>query len=277
MGVILSLAFLYTSIAVIHELVRVKALKWNATAYSLFWMTYSMFGVLCVDLIYMTNTWGADKIEYWYNSRSALFIYFIVPAGIIVDFEIGVTWIDLYDRTQKMSKSSSKRLKALRIFLRLVAFTISWGFLLWVSLGGTLHLLVSALMPSVVGIIFIVVASNVIIRTLCPDKKDQSNPNWKVAEAIRRAVKYALTSKTLEIIALLGMAVTPRHPQLGYTYAIFNTLYFWATNFRQWGWLHYLIYANRKNLTRYANENVSAFFGFATIPINKKLASMRRR
>jgi hypothetical protein len=112
------------------------------------------------------------------------------------------------------------------------------------------------------------IAGFLITKTLCPNKKDTANPNWKVAAAISRGVKHTIGAKILEIIALLGMGFTGKHPTLGYTYGYFNILYFWFTTFRMWGWLHYLIYGSRKHLKKYASENASAYFGFTTIGIN---------
>jgi hypothetical protein len=104
--------------------------------------------------------------------------------------------------------------------------------------------------------------------------KDTANPNWKVAAAISRGVKHTIGAKILEIIALLGMGFTGKHPVLGYTYGYFNILYFWSATFRMWGWLHYLIYGSRKHLQKYASENASAYFGFTTIGINRASSRM---
>lgn len=147
---LMTTAFIYTDVAVLRELKRAKALKWNATAYSLVFMLIAAVSKFFVDFIYLTNTWDGDKTEFWYHSRSILFVYFIIPFNAIIDFEIGVTWIDLYDRTNKMSKSSSYLIKALRVLSRLTAFIFSFGFLLFVMFGGMMHLLFSALAPSVV-------------------------------------------------------------------------------------------------------------------------------
>ena len=136
-----------------------------------------------------------------------------------------------------MSKSSSRALKVLRYALRTAAFIMSFGFVIWTSMGGILDLLISALMPSVMGIIFLSIAGYLITKTLCPDNKDVANPNWKVSAAIRRAVKHGVGAKFLEIIGLLGMAVTGRHPQLGYVYGYFNILFFSMCAFAMWGWL----------------------------------------
>jgi len=215
--------------------------------------------------------------EFWYHSRTILFTYFLMPFNVIIDFEIGVTWIDLYDRTNKMSKSSSRFIKALRWILRLVAFIMSFGFILFVAFGGMMNLLVSALAPSVVGLFFVAIAGYLITKTLCPSKKDTANPNWKVAAAIRRGVKHTIGSKIIEVIALLGMGVSGKHPALGYTYGYFNILFFWFSTFRLWGWLHYLIYGNRKHLKKYSTENASAYFGFSTIGLNKTVTSYSSR
>lgn len=247
-GVLLNAGLIYTDIAVIKELVRVKALKWNATTYSLFILLWTSFGLLCVDLIYLFNMWDADKTEFWYRTREMFFTYCIVVINIIVDFEVGVTWIDLYDRTNRMSKSTSKVLKGLRWGLRSVALALTLTFFFMAKSGGILNLLISALGPSVVGMIFVTIGGRLIARTLCPDKKDVANPNWKIAEAIRRAVKHAAGTHFLQMIGLVGMAVTGRHPQLGYLYGLFCALYFFSHAVRMWAWLHYLIYGMSRRL-----------------------------
>lgn len=58
---LMTAAFVYTDIAVIRELKRAKALKWNATAYALVFMLLASVSILFVDLIYLTNTWDGDR------------------------------------------------------------------------------------------------------------------------------------------------------------------------------------------------------------------------
>jgi hypothetical protein len=77
-------------------------------------------------------------------------------------------------------------------------------------------------------------------------------------------VKHTIGAKILEIIALLGMGFTGKHPILGYTYGYFIIQYFWFTTFRMWGWLHYNS-RSRKHLKKYASEKASAYLGFTTI------------
>ncbi len=91
-------AAMYTTAIVLRELVRAKALKWNATAYSLvFLFIYAISGCI-IALTYFSNNFGGDPVEFWYNSRSIVFFYLRSPSELIVDFEICCTWIDLYDR-----------------------------------------------------------------------------------------------------------------------------------------------------------------------------------
>ena len=63
-SIILTLCFVYTDVCVIRELFRVKALKWNATCYTLFFMLWAGVSLVFVNLIYLLNTWDADKTEY---------------------------------------------------------------------------------------------------------------------------------------------------------------------------------------------------------------------
>lgn len=97
-GVILTACAIYTLTSVIIELIRVRAMKFNATSYSMFFLLWAGWSLFFTHLIYFLNTLDADKVEYWYDSRTVLFTYAVFPLNAIIDFEIGVTWIDLYDR-----------------------------------------------------------------------------------------------------------------------------------------------------------------------------------
>ena len=271
-------AFLYTCVAVIREMIRVKALRFNATAYALITMAYASLGILGVDLVYVINQFGGDRDTYLYYYRTILFSWFCIPCMTIIDFEICVTWIDLYDRTNKMSKSSSKMTKALRILCRIISLFLTFGFqYVGIASGTILGLFIAAMLPNVCGIVALSIGSPLILKTLCPDKKDVSNPNWKIAEAIRRAVKHGIGSKLIELIALTGMAFTSRSPTIGYTYGVWNFLYWFATMFRMWGWLQYVIYGSRKHLKKYSAAKSSSYFGFSTIGLNKTLTTASSR
>lgn len=213
-----------------------------------------------------------------YYYRTILFSWFCIPCMTIIDFEICVTWIDLYDRTNKMSKSSSKMTKALRILCRIISLFLTFGFqYVGIASGTILGLFIAAMLPNVCGIVALSIGSPLILKTLCPDKKDVSNPNWKIAEAIRRAVKHGIGSKLIELVALTGMAFTSRNPAIGYTYGVWNFMYWSATMFRMWGWLQYVIYGSRKHLKRYSTAKSSSYFGFSTIGLNKTLTTASSR
>lgn len=170
-----------------------------------------------------------------------------------------------------MSKSSSMGIKVFRWVLRVMALFLSVGAILYTASGGLLGLLWGNFGPSIVGCVFVLIGGNLIVHTLCPDKNDVANPNWKVAEAIRRAVKHSTGGRCMEMLGLIMMIYTGRHPLVGYTYAAGNITYFSGYTLRIWGWLHYIIYGSRKHLKKYATENASAYFGFSTIGLNKTL------
>mmetsp|Transcript_7803 Transcript_7803/g.16922 ORF Transcript_7803/g.16922 Transcript_7803/m.16922 type:complete len:409 (+) Transcript_7803:110-1336(+) len=263
----------HTTIVVIRELWRSKALKWNASSYSLFYMVWASAAVVAFLLIQIFNVVGLDKKEFWFKHRSYLFAYGIIPPNGIIDYEIGVTWIDLYDRTNKMSKSSSKSLKILRYFLRFIAFGQTIVFAILQGQSSLLATYISALAPSVTGGLFIAVGGKIILKTICPDKKDVSNPNFKVAQAIRRAVQQNIVCRFLEFVALMGWGITMRNAVLTPIYCSVTTMYYTAYMIRLWGWLQYLIFGSRKHLKKYANNASSAYFGFSTIGLNKTLTT----
>mmetsp|Transcript_15878 Transcript_15878/g.33319 ORF Transcript_15878/g.33319 Transcript_15878/m.33319 type:complete len:391 (-) Transcript_15878:95-1267(-) len=264
-----SVAFFYTAVVIIVELIHVKSLKLNSKTSSLIILTYAAAGLIVVLWIYLMNQWDGEKTEYWYHWRRNIFTVVTQPANVIVDYEIVATWVDLWERTSKMSKSSSRNVIALRYFLRFVAFMMAFGFGLIIRSSSMAVLLSLSMLPSISGIIFVSIGGYLINKTICPDKNDVENRNWPVAESIRRASLIVCSSKLCEIIGLLGMLVTRNHPQLGYSYGFFNVLFWFMYIMRMWGWLHYLIYSCRRNLKKYAKVDVSPYFGFALVGLNE--------
>ena len=266
--VIWCLACMHTNILVTAELFKNKALKANATTYALF---FSFFGALANGLcwlVYWLNTWDMEP-EYYYNRRGYIFVYGLQLCLVPADAEIGCTWIDLVDRTQKMSKSSSRNLKILRWVVRIVGLAVSGWMVNGILSGSIGGLLNSAVYPSAVSGVFIAIAGFLIVRTICPDLKDNSNPNWKVANSIVRTTKYSVLGKMLEITGLLGMLGTGKGVYVSYVYGFFNCVYFWGYIFRIWAYISYIIAGNRKHLKRYESDSVSGFFGLSTIGLNK--------
>ena len=205
-------------------------------------------------------------------NRGMLYILFM-PPHIIVDFEVGVTWIDLYDRTNKMSKSTSRALKVTRYALRFIALAVVVAYIFCVRSGNVVLLIMGAGMPSIIGMIFIAIAGKTILKVMCPDKKDVTNPNFKMAQAIRRAVKHGIVCKFMELITLFGCSASMRHPTLAGLYVVLTPAYFGTITVRFWGWLQYLIFGSRKHLKKFAEEASSAYFGFSTIGLNKTLTT----
>lgn len=114
--------------------------------------------VLVTTFPVLTFDRGADKTEFWYTRRKVLFVFGIAPAGIFADFEIGVMWIDFYDRTAHMCKRTSKKLKILRAFIRLLMVLITIGYFIGANSGGLAGMLLSAVFPTVAGLIFLSIA-----------------------------------------------------------------------------------------------------------------------
>ena len=174
-----------------------------------------------------------------------------------------------------MSKSSSRTLKILRYVLRFFAFSQALFFMVFNNYlsGSLIGYLVTAVMPSVNGMIFVGIGGKLILRTLCPDKKDVSNPNYKVAQSITRAVYHTVGAKFTEVLVLFGMGVSARQPTLGYMYGYLSVVFWSAFAFRLWAWLHYLIYGSRKHLKVFENDSASSYFGFSIIGPNKTLTT----
>lgn len=275
---ILAIAFMYTDTIVIRELVRNKAFKWNATGTCLIMSNIcALFDFLYCFTAYNLNVWDSDPNEWMYNNRVVLYNWVIVPLSILIDMEITVTWIDLYDRTQKMSKSTSKYIKALRYGMRIIGLLFSFGLLIYISMGAYVNLFFGSFGPPCIAIIFVSIGGHLITKTLCPDRKDVANPNWKVAEAIRRGVFHCVGANLGQIALVVTMIYTMRHPTNGQWVMICVGAWHFLFMFRMWGWLQYLIYGSRKHLQKYASEGSSSYFGFSTIGLNKTLTTASSR
>lgn len=264
-----ALAGIHTNVLVSTELFKNKALKMNATTYALIFSFFGFIAVGCSHLQYWLNTWDMEP-EYFYNRRAYIFLG-LNACAIPADTEIGCTWIDLVDRTQKMSKSTSRNLKILRTVISILGVAISAIFIHGILSGSIKSLLVQAVYPTVFSMAFIIVAGFLIVRTICPNLKDSSNPNWKVAQSIVRTTKHSVMGKCSELIGLFGMMNTAKRPHLAYAYAIMNFFYFFGYLFRVWSYISYIITGNRKHLRKYEGDQVSGFFGLSTIGLNKTI------
>jgi len=268
-SVIWAVACLHTNILVSLELAKNKALKMNATTYALIFCFLGALSNGLIWLVYWLNTWDLEP-EYYYNRRGYIFIG-LNSCFLTADTEVGCTWIDLVDRTQKMSKSSSRSLKVLRWLVRFAGLGITGVTLYGLFSGSITNLLKAGMIPGICSGVFILIAGFLIIRTICPNMKDTSNPNWKVAKSIERTTKYAVLGKLLELVGALGMLNTAKHPLTSFAYAFFNPIYFWGYLFRMWAYISYIIAGNRKHLKKYESDRVSGFFGLSTIGLNKTI------
>ena len=265
--IVWGLACMHTNILVSVELFKNKALKMNATTFALFFSFFGAFFNTLTWITYWTNTWDMEP-EYWYNRRAYFFLG-ITGCYISSDAEIGCTWIDLVDRTKKMSKSTSRSMKLLRWTVRTIGIGLSFYFVYGVLSGNIKSLLIVAAYPAEFTMVLYAIAGFLIVRTICPNLKDTSNPNWKVAQSIVRTTKYSILGKMIEVLGLYGMLATGKHPVLGYAYGFFNVLFFWGYLFRMWAYISYIIAGNRKHLKKYEGDTVSGFFGLSTIGLNK--------
>ena len=163
--------------------------------------------------MFFLNLVDQDKEEWGYTNRLWLFTFIMQPISQILDCEVAVTWIDLYDRTNKMSKSTSPKIKLLRYGLRILAIILSVGVCIWIvmsmfSASGYIALFMGAMVAPAVGGVVVAVGGHLITKSLCPDRKDVANPNWKVAEAIRRGVKHCVGSHFCAMLLLFAANVS---------------------------------------------------------------------
>lgn len=272
---LLSLSYLITACIVIRELKRAKAFKFNATGICLVLSNITCLVALLYQIfVYEHNVWDGDTDEWIYNNRLLAYGLVIIPSALLIDTEITVTWIDLYDRTQKMSKSTSKNIKILRYALRVFGLSFSFGLAIYSLFGAYVNMFIASLLPPLLDVSIVWIGSHLITKTLCPDRKDVSNPNWKVSEAIRRGANHAIGASIGQLVIMASMTVAMRNPVIGQWVMIVVGSWMFLYMVRLWAWLQYLIYGNRKHLQAYASHGSSSYFGFSTIGLNKTVTTM---
>ena len=260
----------YGSLKMIIILIKKKVFKGNSSCIGLIASFICALGSGLRSLIHVLYHASLDPNELFrtlfhvqIDSIAAIAICFLV-------FESSCTWFDLWQKSIKMSKTSSRAITVIRNTLRI------WGFLI----GLSFFLINFGLVPS--GLLgfwaatqnsgqYSMFAVNAVIgpllaRVLCKNMKDVTNPNWKAASAIRIT---ACHGALLTVSFNLGI-------QLILRYGIFNigaphvnvslVEMLWMYNaVHCWSWYQYLQFAHRRHMGDVTANRISNYFGFTTL------------
>jgi hypothetical protein len=202
--------------------------------------------------------------------------------GYFLRYEILCTWVDLLEKSVKLSKNTSAAMKVLRIMTRTVGIA-TLGFTLMtnipalrgsVSFKTATELMVNLQVPFLGGTCLFL--APVLVRILCKDMRDVTHPNWKAAAAIRRAA----IGEILQQIFLPGanrfFLKHNIHADWGGVHGeamMFIMFYYICVSDAEW--LGYLLFAHRKYLhdENESTSKITNFLGFSTLALNGSVSS----
>lgn len=246
--------------------------KWNSTTRGLVFIMVNLY-YLPLAFGYILRYLGMDRFETYHDFVIKLCVNMIEYFYCLGSYELITSWFDLVQRTVKLSRSSSGVMIFFRWFFRLINVL----YALYIQFGkwGTANRMRTLTIVMSIHMVLNFIPGAILIRMLCKDRKDVSNPNWKAAEVIRRTITVNLQLQCLAIVAFQGLK-TSVYPDY-WQYNVFELpAYLWCWWFNilsAWVWLHYVLFGCRKLLAGSDSEKVSQYYGFTTIGLNSTLAS----
>mmetsp|Transcript_35487 Transcript_35487/g.77719 ORF Transcript_35487/g.77719 Transcript_35487/m.77719 type:complete len:336 (+) Transcript_35487:77-1084(+) len=100
--------------------------KWNSTTRGLviLILTYSV-SFQMYHIFYLLNIFGLDKHQVMHDYIANLGSFLLEFSYNVGSYELTISWFDLVQRTIKMSRTSSKSMTGIKIFIRL--FNVGWN------------------------------------------------------------------------------------------------------------------------------------------------------
>ena len=251
--------------------------KWNTSYISLLMLSLAAIGDGGRSFSYVLSRYPMfDKDWKLMHITGKWFVVVCDSVSFSFRYEIITTWFDLYQKSVKMTKRSSIAVIAARILFRLLAL-FSFVFSVLVASGYIKREVKDSMIAYGMGPIILVtcwVIGPLLIRLLCKDMRDVTNPNWKAASAIRRIAYF---EPLTHMATIAGVTVSNR--TLPFTHmagihamaVLMPMMAFWITSLGEW--LSYLIFAHRRYLKGNDTSIISQYFGFTTLGVNGSIAS----
>ena len=260
----------FDAFSMIKILIQKRAFKGSSSCIAL--VALAFFG-LCSglrSLIHSLYHVGWDRNELL---RSTIYnpIDAIAAASVtLMIFECCCTWFDLWQKSIKMSKRSSKAITVFRTFLRIYGLlnTAMFVFALYGLVPGNAQVVWKIAQNTGQYSLFVAnaVIGPLLARVLCKNMKDITNPNWKAASAIRiTAMHGAAVSIAFNISVQLIFKFGLFTNQAQHMNESFLTFMFLINAVNLWAWYQYLQFAHRRDLGNVANSRIRNYFGFATL------------
>ena len=248
----------YGSLKMIIILIKKKVFKGNSSCIGLIASFICALGSGLRSLIHVLYHASLDPNELFrtlfhvqIDSIAAIAICFLV-------FESSCTWFDLWQKSIKMSKRSSKAITVFRTFLRIYGLlnTAMFVFALYGLVPGNAQVVWKIAQNTGQYSLFVAnaVIGPLLARVLCKNMKDITNPNWKAASAIRiTAMHGAAVSIAFNISVQLIFKFGLFTNQAQHMNESFLTFMFLINAVNLWAWYQYLQFAHRRDLGNVAN------------------------
>ena len=251
------------------------AAKLNSSYIGLISFAFHTFGTFQRGLAFMLYRGQFDPTSWFWDTNRPLHSFFETSFGYFYRYEILCSWIDLLDKSVKMSKNTSALMKVIRTFTRLVGIaTLVFATLLelqfmkgnWVSMN---NFMVSMQQPFIGGTCLFI--APLLVRLLCKDMRDVTHPNWKAAAAIRRTA----------IGEILFQVIFPQFNRFYLKHSIWAdwggvhgesllmTMFYWLS-VSDSEWLGYLLFTHRNHFNDCSDDSWT-FFAFTTLGLNNSV------
>lgn len=278
--------FFIGSLMALYQVHKNGGLKLNNSCVALFSLIVKEIGVIIRGICYFTYRLSWDPNSSIFKFAHMFFPFLETPFGYFMRYEIVCIWLDLLEKSIKMSKNSSTTLKIVKLLTRLwglftlviIAFInmpgISAGLgVLWYAKLKTF--MVNAQAPFLGGVCAFI--APVLVRMLCKDMRDVTHPNWKAAAAVRRT---AFGEVLMQIFLpganniLMGRSMSIWADTPNYGECLVQIMFFYM-HISDAEWLGYLLFAHRKhlNVSDGSSNKISNFFGFSTLGLNGSVTS----
>jgi hypothetical protein len=278
---LISLRFFIGSLMVAIRVFKKGEAKMKSSYIGLIGFIIHTVGCSLRSFAYVTYRMQIDNTAWiWDNTRST---YSALEAnfGFFFRYEILCAWIDLFEKSIKMSKNTSTAMKVLKILTRTLGLlTLTLNLMMHLDAFADKYakfnqLTVNIQVPFLGGTCLFL--APVLVRMLCKDMRDVTHPNWKAAAAIRRTAIG-------EILMQIFLPTCNKYFLAKNIWADFGgihgecmlmIMYYYILSSNS-EWLGYLLFAHRKHLQDdddLGATKISNFFGFTTLGLNGSVTS----
>lgn len=248
-------SFLYTCYQTVLTMARLKkagSLRNNTAGRMMIYIIFRCIFSIGHTASFVFVHFKVDKTLYGYYVIRIPILFMLLFSMYAVNLECVIAWLDLAEKSVKLSKSSSAKINIARKIIRLILISKCCISIYYYGSG-------QIRMGMLIQIFFFLSLSQItwisgycINKVLIPDMKDKNHVNYKAAQAIKKTYIYQ-TVLIVIMVSLFGhLGKTLFELSLG-NFSMYMGTALWpiflsASTFQ---WLSYVQYGSRKVLENY--------------------------